>query len=123
MEPGALRSDNGTEFVNEPFANLLVQYGIRREFTSVDGPKRYGRVERRIALVKEGARTAWLGFPRLFPDVRVPSRAMHYSAVWLEAWTWISENIHIPSRVDGPDKRCPEEKPYGKGYANSYCRS
>ena len=57
-EPGALRTDNGTEFVNTLFANLLVQYGIRREFTSVDGPKRNGRVEWRIALVKEGARAA-----------------------------------------------------------------
>ena len=84
-EPGALRTDNGTEFVNESFANLLVKYGIRREFTSVDGPMRNGRVERRIALVKEGARAAWLGFPRLIPDVRFPSRAMHYSAVWPEA--------------------------------------
>ena len=84
-EPGALRTDNGTEFVNEPFANLLVQYGIRPEFTSVNGPKRNGRVERRIALVKEGARAAWLGFPSLFPDLRFPSRAMHYSAVWPEA--------------------------------------
>ena len=80
-EPGALRTDSGTEFVNEPFANLLAKHGIRREFTSVDGPKRNGRVERRIALVKEGARAAWLGFPRLFPDVRLPSRAMHYPAV------------------------------------------
>ena len=53
-EPGALRTDHGTEFVNEPFANLLVQYGIRREFTSVDRPKRNGCVERRIALVKKG---------------------------------------------------------------------
>ena len=86
-EPGALRTDNGTEFVNEPFANLLAKHGIRREFTSVDGPKRNGHVERRIALVKEGARAAWLGFPRLFLDVRLPSRAMHYSALWPEAWT------------------------------------
>ena len=113
-EPGALLTDNGMEFVNEPSANLLVQYGIRREFTSVDGPKRNGRVEQRIALVKEGARAAWLGFPRLFPDVRFPSRVMHYSAVWPEAWTWMSENINITSRLDGPDKRCPEEKLYGK---------
>ena len=113
-EPGTLRTDNGTEFVNEPFSNLLVQYGIRREFTSVDGPKRNGRVERRIALVKEGARAAWLGFPRLFPDVRFPSRTKHYSAVWPEAWSWMSENINITSRVDRPDKRCPEEKLYGK---------
>ena len=109
-EPEALRIDNGTEYVNEPFANLLVQYDIRREFTSVDGPKRNGRVERRITLVKEGARAAWLGFPRLFPDVRFP----HYSAVLPEAWTWMSENINITLRVDGPDKRCPEEKLYGK---------
>ena len=75
----------GTEFVNEPFANLLAKHGIRREFTSVDGPKRNGRVERRIALVMEGARAAWLGFPRLFPDVRLPGRAMHYSDVWPDA--------------------------------------
>ena len=80
-EPGALRTDNGTEFVNEPFANLLAKHGIRCEFNSVDGPTRSGRVERRIALVKEGARAAWLGFPRLFPDVRLPSRAMHCFAV------------------------------------------
>ena len=26
----------------------------------------------------------------------------------------MSENINITSRVDGPDKRCPEEKLYGK---------
>ena len=113
-EPGALHTDNGTEFDNEPFANLLVKYGIRREFNSVDGPKRNGRVERRIALVKQGARAAWLGFPRLFPDVRFPSRAMHYSAVWPEAWTWMLENINIISCVDCPDKRCLEEKLYGK---------
>ena len=113
-EPGALRTDSGTEFVNESFANLLVQYGIRHEFTSVDGPKRNGRVERRIALIREGTRAAWLGFPRLFPDVRFPSREMHYFAVWTEAWTWMSENINITSRVDSPDKRCPEEKLYGK---------
>ena len=113
-ESGALRTDNGTEFVNEPFANLLLQYGIRREFTFVDGPKRNGRVERRIALVKEGARATWLGFPRLFPDVRFPSRVVHYSTVWPEAWTWMSENINITLRVDSPDKRCPEEKLYSK---------
>ena len=113
-EPGALRTDNGTKFVNEHFANLLVQYGIRREFTFVDGPKRNGRVERQIALVKEGARAAWLEFRRLFPDVRFPSRAMHYSAVLPETWAWMSENINITSRVDSRDKRCPEEKLYGK---------
>ena len=113
-EAGALRTDNRTEFVNEPFANLLAKHGIRREFTSVDRPKRNGRVERWIALVKGGARAAWLGFSRLFPDVRFPSRAMHYFAVWPEAWTWMSENINITSRMDGPDKRCPEEELYGK---------
>ena len=114
VEPGALRTDNGAEFVNGPFANLLAKHGIHREFTSVDGPKRNGRVERRIALVKGGARAAWLGFPRLFPDVRLPSRAMHFSAVWPETWAWMSENINITSRVDGQDKRCPEKKLYGK---------
>ena len=113
-EPGALGTDNRTEFVNDPFTNLLAKHVLRRELTSVNGPKRNGCVERRIALVKEGARAAWLGFPRLFPDVRLPSRAMHYSAVWPEAWTWMPENINITSRVDGPDTRCSAEKLYGK---------
>ena len=36
---------------------------------------------------------------------------MHYSAARPEVWTWMSENINITSRVDSPDKRCPEEKP------------
>ena len=49
-------------------------------------------------------------------DVRLPSRAMNYSAVWPEAWTWMSKNINITSRVDGQDKRCPEEKLYGKRF-------
>ena len=113
-EPGALCTDNRTKFVNEPFANLLVKYGIRLKFTSVDGPKRNGRVERRIALVKEGTRAAWLGFPRLFPDVRFPSRAMHYSApeasTSLRAWT---------VRTRGARKRSCT----ANACANSYCRS
>ena len=123
-EPGALRTDNGKGFVNEPFANLLVKYGIRREFTSsADGPKRNGRVERRIALVKEGARAAWLGFPRLIPDVRFPSRAMHYSAVWPEAWTWMSE-ISTSLRAwtvrtrDARNRSCT-----ANACANRHCRS
>ena len=69
-EGKAQGADNGTESVNEPFANLLAKHDIHREFLSVDGPKRNGRVERRIALVKEGTWAAWLEFPRLFPDVR-----------------------------------------------------
>ena len=39
---------------------------------------------------------------------------MHYFAVWPEAWTWRSENVNITSRVDDQDKRCLEEKLYGK---------
>ena len=79
-----LREKHGEPAPN-PLANLLAEHGIGLEFTSVDGPKRNGCVERRIAPVKQGARAAWLGFPRLLPDVRLPSRAMHYSAVWPEA--------------------------------------
>ena len=111
-EPSALTT--GRALLTNLLINLLVQYGIRREFTSVDGSKRNGRMERRIVLVKEGARAAWLGLPRLFPNVRFPSRAMHYSAVWPGAWTWMSENINITSCVDSPGMRCPEEKLYGK---------
>ena len=53
-EVGCVLTDNGTEWVNEDFRTMLVDLGIGRELTAVDGPKSNGRVERRIALVSEG---------------------------------------------------------------------
>ena len=44
-------TDNGTEWVHEDFRTLLMDLGIARELTAVDGPKTNGHVERRIALV------------------------------------------------------------------------
>ena len=66
---GSLRTDNGLEFVNDDFKNMLTELNIKREFTPVDGTKRNGRVERKLALITERARAAWLVFPRHFPDL------------------------------------------------------
>ena len=56
-------TDNGTEWVNEDFRTMLVDLGIARELTAFDGPKGNARVERRIALVSEGAKAAFVEFP------------------------------------------------------------
>ena len=49
--PESLRMDNGPEFTNREFQKLMTDNNIRREFTSIDGPNRNGRVERKLALV------------------------------------------------------------------------
>ena len=49
---------NGNEFTNADFRRLLVEKGITAELASVNSSKSNGQVERRIALVVEGARAA-----------------------------------------------------------------
>ena len=73
---GSLRTDNGLEFVNDDFKNMLTELNIKRELTPVDGANRNGRVERKLALITEGARAAWLEFPRHFPDLQFPRKAL-----------------------------------------------
>ena len=58
---------------------MLVVLGIARELTAVDGPKSNGRVERRITLVSEGAKAAFVEFQTnppalLFPLAQSPTR-------------------------------------------------
>ena len=107
-------TDNGTEWVNEDFRTMLVDLGIARELTAVDGPKSNGRVERRIALVSEGAKAAFVEFPNEFPDITFPARTKFYTAIWPEAFTWMNDCLNITAAVHKDDKRCPEENLYGK---------
>ena len=102
-------TDNGTEWVNEDFRTMLVDLGIARELTAVDGPKSNGRVERRIALVSEGAKAAFVEFPNQFPDITFPARTKSYAAIWPEAFTWMNDCLNITVAVHKDDKRCPEE--------------
>ena len=80
-------TDNGTEWVNEDFWTMLVDLGIARELTAVDGPKSNGRVERRIALVSEGGKAAFVEFQNQFPDITFSARTKSYAAIWPEAFT------------------------------------
>ena len=104
-------TDNGTEWVNEDFRTMLVDLGIARELTVVDGPKSNGRVDRRIALVSEGAKAAFVEFSNQFPDITFPARTKSYAAM---AFTWMNDCLNITAAVHKDDKRCPEEKLYGK---------
>ena len=81
------RFDNGNEFTNADFRKLLTELGVAVEYTPVDGAKRNGRVERKLALIAEGARAAWLEFPRHFPDLEFPAKANSWHQIWPEAFT------------------------------------
>ena len=112
---GSLRTDNGLEFVNDDFKNMLMELNIKRELTPVDGAKRNGRVERKLALITERARAAWLEFPRHFPDLQFPRKALIWDKIWPEAFSWMNDCINISARVDDkPDMLCPWEKLYGR---------
>ena len=77
---GSLRTDN-LEFVNGDFKHMLTKLNIKRELTPVDGAKRNGRVERKLTLITKGARTAWLEFPRHFPDFQFPRKALIWDKI------------------------------------------
>lgn len=108
------RFDNRTEFVNTEVRELLVDLGVKPEFTPPDGAKRNGRVERKLALIAEGAKAAWLEFPHRFPDIEFPAKALDWHAVWAEAFSWMNDRINMTAQTQVKDKRCPWEKMYGK---------
>ncbi|CAB1098674.1 unnamed protein product [Ectocarpus sp. CCAP 1310/34] len=109
---GVARFDNGTEFTNAEFRHLLSELGVAVEFTPVHGAKRNGRAERKIALVVEGGKVAWLEFPRLFPDLEFPRKAMSWTTIWPEALAWMNDSLNMTAQAHTPDKLCPWEKLY-----------
>ena len=100
-------TNDGIEWVNEDL-------GIARELAAVDGPKSKGRVERRVALVSEEAKAAFVEFPNQFPNITFPARTKSYAAIWAEGFTWMNDCLNITAEVHKNDKRCPEEKLYRK---------
>ena len=105
--------DNGHEFTNAEFRKLLIGLGIAVEYTPVDGAKRNGRVERKLALIAEGAKAAWLEFPWHFPDLEVPNKALvEWTAIWPETFTWMNDCLNMTAQAHIPDKLCPWEKLY-----------
>ena len=76
-QPECLRADTASAFTNTEFQRLMVVNNIHPEFTSVDGPKRSGRVERKISLVAEGGHAAFLEFQTIFDSVEFLSIALN----------------------------------------------
>ena len=112
------RFDNGNEFTNADFRKLLTELGVAVEYTPVDGAKRNGRVERKLALIGEGARAAWLEFPRHFPDLEFPAKANSWHQIWHEAFTWMNNCLNTTAQAHTPDKLSPYERLYKKRPTN-----
>ena len=112
------RFDNGNEFTNADFRKLLTELGVAVEYTPVDGAKRNGRVERKLALIAEGARAPWLEFPRHFPDMEFPGKANSWHQIWPEAFTWMNDCLTTTAQAYTPDKLSPFERLYKKRPTN-----
>ena len=91
------RFDNGHEFINAEFRKLLTELGVAVEYTPVDGVRRNGRVERKLALIAEGTKVAWLEFPRYFPDLEFPNKALEWTTIWPKAYKWMNDCINMRS--------------------------
>ena len=113
-----VRFDNGNEFTNADFRKLLTALGVAVEYTPVDGAKRNGRVERKLALIAEGARAAWLEFPRHFPDLEFPAKANSWHQIWPEAFTWMNDCLNTTAQAHTPDKLNPYERLYKRRPTN-----
>ena len=101
--------------MNDDLKDMLTELNIKRGLTPVDGAKRNGRIERKRALITEGARAAWLEFPRHYPDLQFPKKAFIRDKIWPEAFFWMNDCINISARVDNkPDVLCPRERLYGR---------
>ena len=107
-------STTATKFTNADFRKLLTELGVVVEYTPVDGAKRNGRVERKFALIAEGARAAWLEFPRHFPDLEFPAKANSWHQIWPEAFTWMNDCLNTTAQAHTPDKLSPYERLYKK---------
>ena len=112
------RFDNGNEFTNADFRKLRTELGVAVEYTSVDGAKRNGRVERKLALIAEGARAAWLEIPHHFPDLEFPAKAISWHQIWPEAFTWMNDCLDTTAQAHTPDKLSPYERLYKKRPTN-----
>ena len=94
------------EFTNTEFRKLLTELGIAVEYTPVDGAKRNSSVERKLVLIAEGAKVAWLEFPRHFPDLEFPNKALEWTAIWPEASKWMNDCMDMTAHARMPDKLC-----------------
>ena len=93
------RFDNGHEFINAEFRKLLTELGIAVEYTPVDDEKRNGRVERKLALIAEGAKVAWLELPRYSPDLEFPNKALEWTTIGPKAIKWMNDCINMTSQA------------------------
>ena len=123
-KPACLRTDNSLEFTKKEFQTMMSDTNVRREYTSVDGPKRNGGVERKLALVAEGGMAAlvaeggmaaFLKFQLTFDGVEFLAKALDYGPSRPEAWTWMCDALNTMARVDEkPAMMCTFEKFHGR---------
>lgn len=98
--PTCLHTENSFEFTKKEFQTLISDNSIRREYTTVDGPKSNKWAEQKLVLVVERRMAAFLVFHLMFDGVELPARSYTYVRTWSEAWTWVCDALNIMDRID-----------------------
>ena len=114
-KPVCPHTDNGPGFINREFQKMVSDNNIRREYMPVDGPKRDGGVERKLALVAERGIAAFLEFQLMLEAVEFPVKTLDFARTWPDASTWMCDALNIRVRVDeAPGMMCYIEKFHGR---------
>ena len=91
--------------------------GIRRELTAPRTPQQNGPVENAIARAVKAGHAARLGFPKLFPDVRLEETRgctdPAGTSFWLESLLWASECLNRSGSSANAGWLSPHEVFYG----------
>ena len=86
----AVRTDNGTEYVNERFDGALTDWGIEHEHTNVKTPQQNGVSERLNRTIEEGVRSVLI-------DSKMPISMWPYAVrfvIYVRNWSSHSANNH-----------------------------
>jgi transposase InsO family protein len=97
----SLRTDNGTEFVDQEMGNLLNEMGIKHERTIPYSPEQNGSVERHNRTIVEMARTM----------IHVGQLPL---TLWLVSTELVNTAVYIHKRVPNrKEKKSPYELQFG----------
>ena len=115
--PRALRTDNGTEYLNGMFVDFCNGLGTRREFTAPYTLQHNGPVESAISRAFKAGHAARLGVSQLYPDIRLEEiRGCTDAArtnLWLESLLWASECYNKAATSANDEWLSPHEIFYG----------
>ena len=118
--PRTFRTDNGAVYSNSMFVDVCNGFGMCREFTALCTLQQNRPIESAISRDFKAGHAARLGFPQLYPEIRLEEiRSCIYTegtSLWLKSLLWASEYYNraatpVNDEWLSPHEFCCESRP------------